>query len=449
MRGDARKHHAASVGYPYVDEDEDDPADLAETADPDQGASLLDVYFREMAGHALLKPEEEVKIAKAIQAAEVHTWEVALGLPEMVAAVLAVAGPELAAPAPTFPTLTSAADQVMQYPTVLSRKQRYQTAVRSAAKKLRALDLDRGAVDKVVAYLRGVTAPVSRDDTPDASGTASCGVASADAVTGSAWGAYLRSVRAAYAESSRLRDKFISANLRLVVSMAKRFNHSTNNSNGHSNGAMPLADLIQEGNLGLMHAVSRFDYKRGLRFSTYACWWIRHAIGRAVADKARTVRVPVRMLEVCGQLDRARQRLESDLDHTPTSEEIIAAAEVSPATAAVLEGCVIGQPVYVDKAIGESGDCTMLDMMVDPTSEEHNVEDDVAGRADVARMQRLMKRLSKLEVAVLESRFGLGDGKERTLRSIGKEYGLSRERIRQIQNDALERLKELMEDKDE
>lgn len=419
-------------GYPVVDDEDEDETDL----DPDPGGTLLDTYFKEMATHALLKPEEEIRMAKAIQATETRTWELVLGRPDLIVTALAAATPHLDAPAPTFPALTAAAEQLLQYPTVTSRKTRFQTAVRAAARKLRAADLDRKAADATVRELvRAATVVIPSD------------LAGAARLTDGA--GYIAAIRASHAESSRLRDKFIAANLRLVVSMAKRFNHSTNNSNGHSNGAMPLADLIQEGNLGLMHAVSRFDYKRGLRFSTYACWWIRHAIGRAVADKARTVRVPVRMLEVCGQMERARQRLESELDRTPTTEEIVAEAEVSPTTAEVLKGCVVGQPVYVDKAVGESGDCTMLDMMVDPESEDRNVEDDVTERVDVERMRRFMRKLSKLEVTVLEGRFGLGDGKERTLRSIGREYGLSRERIRQIQNDALERLKQMMEGSDE
>src|SRR5262249_20449763 len=149
-------------------------------------------------------------------------------------------------------------------------------------------DLDRVHIDNVIRELERGHARATRgeEDVPFA-----CG--------GNDFVAYLEGIRLAHRGGAALRDEFVRANLRLVVTMARRYDR----------GGSPLADLIQEGNLGLMHAVSRFDYRRGLRFSTYACWWIRHAIGRALADKARAVRIPVHMLEAQQQLEKVRQQL--------------------------------------------------------------------------------------------------------------------------------------------
>ncbi|HRC59237.1 MAG TPA: sigma-70 family RNA polymerase sigma factor, partial [Kofleriaceae bacterium] len=134
--------------------------------------------------------------------------------------------------------------------------------------------------------------------------------------------------------TSLLRDEFVRANLRLVVTMARRYDR----------GGMPLADLIQEGNLGLMHAVARFDYRRGLRFSTYACWWIRHAIGRALADKARAVRIPVHMLEAQQQLEKVRQSLVAELGRPPTPQELAKAARLPLAKLNQMHRYIMGSP---------------------------------------------------------------------------------------------------------
>jgi RNA polymerase primary sigma factor len=232
-----------------------------------------------------------------------------------------------------------------------------------------------------------------------------------------------------------LRDEFVRANLRLVVTMARRYDR----------GGMPLADLIQEGNLGLMHAVSRFDYRRGLRFSTYACWWIRHAIGRALADKARAVRIPVHMLEAQQQLEKVRQALVGELGRPPTPQELAKAARVPLAKLNQMHRYIMGQPMSLDRPVHDDDDRSFGDTMADPDSEEHSPADNLTTQTLTTQIKRLLHYLSPIEADVLTKRFGLGDDEERTFREIGDQYHLSRERIRQIQNSALDKLKRALE----
>src|SRR6185436_3142266 len=293
------------------------------------------------------------------------------------------------------------------------------SAAREAAVQLRALDLDRVHIDAVVRELyRSREAAIADVETWWTDG------ASKDA------GVYVDDVRQAHRDAMSLRDEFVRANLRLVVTMARRYDR----------GGMPLADLIQEGNLGLMHAVSRFDYRRGLRFSTYACWWIRHAIGRALADKARAVRIPVHMLEAQQQLEKVRQQLVGELGRPPTPQELAKAARVPLAKLNQMHRYIMGQPMSLDRPVHDDDDRSFGDTMADPETEEHSPADDLT-----TQVKRLLHHLSPIEADVLTKRFGLGDDEERTFREIGDQYHLSRERIRQIQNSALDKLKRALE----
>lgn len=386
----------------------------------------LAAYFRQLAEHELLTPEDERELSQGIEDTEIMTWERVFARPDVVAPLLALVEPNLEQPV-KFPKLLKQAEEMLK--TKKAQKDSKQlkklaACAKETAVQLRGLDLDRVHIDAVVRELyRAREAALAGADTWWTDG------ASKDA------GLYLDEVRQAYRDAANLRDEFVRANLRLVVTMARRYDR----------GGMPLADLIQEGNLGLMHAVSRFDYRRGLRFSTYACWWIRHAIGRALADKARAVRIPVHMLEAQQQLEKVRQQLVGELGRPPTPQELAKAARVPLAKLNQMHRYIMGQPMSLDRPVHDDDDRSFGDTMADPDTEEHSPADELTTQTLTSQVKRLLHHLSPIEADVLTKRFGLGDDEERTFREIGDQYHLSRERIRQIQNSALDKLKRALE----
>jgi RNA polymerase primary sigma factor len=386
----------------------------------------LAAYFRQLAEHELLTPEDERELSQGIEDTEILTWERVLSRADAVRPLLALVEPNLEQPV-KFPKLQKVLDDMLK--TKRARKddklvKKLHTAAKEAAVQLRALDLDRVHIDAVVRELyRAREAAIAGVETWWVDGAAK------DA------GVYVDEVRQAHRDAMSLRDEFVRANLRLVVTMARRYDR----------GGMPLADLIQEGNLGLMHAVSRFDYRRGLRFSTYACWWIRHAIGRALADKARAVRIPVHMLEAQQQLEKVRQALVGELGRPPTPQELAKAARVPLAKLNQMHRYIMGQPMSLDRPVHDDDDRSFGDTMADPDSEEHSPADNLTTQTLTSQIKRLLHYLSPIEADVLTKRFGLGDDEERTFREIGDQYHLSRERIRQIQNSALDKLKRALE----
>ncbi len=386
----------------------------------------LATYFRHLAEHELLTPEDERELSQGIEDTEILTWERVFSHPEACTAMLALIEPNLEQPV-KFPKLQKAVDDLL-----VSKKARKDPKLvkklavqaKECAPKFRALDLDRVHIDAVVREIyRAREAALAGGETWWIDG------ASKES------GTWADSVRQSHRDAGALRDEFVRANLRLVVTMARRYDR----------GGMPLADLIQEGNLGLMHAVSRFDYRRGLRFSTYACWWIRHAIGRALADKARAVRIPVHMLEAQQQLEKVRQTLVGDLGRPPTPQELAKAARVPLAKLNQMHRYIMGQPMSLDRPVHDDDDRSFGDTMADPDSEDHNPADEMTTATLTTQIKRLLHHLSPIEADVLTKRFGLGDDEERTFREIGDQYHLSRERIRQIQNSALDKLKRALE----
>ena len=386
----------------------------------------LAAYFRQLAEHELLSPEDERELSQGIEDTEVLTWERVLSRPEVVNHLLALIEPNLEQPV-KFPKLAKVLEEML-----VSKKARKEpklvkklaACAKESALQLRTLDLDRVHIDAVVRELDRARQAANAGD-----------ATWWDDATSKDAGVYMDDVRQAHRDAANLRDEFVRANLRLVVTMARRYDR----------GGMPLADLIQEGNLGLMHAVSRFDYRRGLRFSTYACWWIRHAIGRALADKARAVRIPVHMLEAQQQLEKVRQALVGELGRPPTPQELAKAARVPLAKLNQMHRYIMGQPMSLDRPVHDDDDRSFGDTMADPDSEEHSPEDNMTTETLTGQVKRLLHHLSPIEADVLTKRFGLGDDEERTFREIGDQYHLSRERIRQIQNSALDKLKRALE----
>jgi RNA polymerase primary sigma factor len=223
-----------------------------------------------------------------------------------------------------------------------------------------------------------------------------------------------------------LKDRVVRANLRLVVSVAKRYVYS----------GVPMLDLIQDGNIGLMRAVDRFDYRRGFRFSTFATWWIRQAISRGVADKGRTIRLPVHVVEALNRIGMAKYALAEELGRDPTRAELAARARLTPAR--LTEVLEAGLPtVDLDAPVGED---TALARFVADTRTA-SPEDAVVDQSLRTRAHELLRSLPARDRQVLAWRFGLDDGGGQTLEAIGRRLGLSRERVRQIERRALLQLR--------
>ena len=230
------------------------------------------------------------------------------------------------------------------------------------------------------------------------------------------------------AEANEAKKRLAEANLRLVVSIAKRY----------VGRGMQFLDLIQEGNLGLLKAVDKFDYTKGFKFSTYATWWIRQSITRSIADQARTIRIPVHMVETINRLVRTQRQMLQELGREPTPEEL--AERLDTPVARVRDIMQISQePVSFETPIGEEEDSHLGDFIQDDSSQVP--VDAAAERLLHEQLMNVINQLSDREQKVLKLRFGLVDGKPRTLEEVGKEFNVTRERIRQIEAKALRKLR--------
>jgi RNA polymerase primary sigma factor len=368
---------------------------------------VLRAYFAEMAKIDTLPIEQEQAAAREIESLEIALWRELLSVPSLHADVIAV----VRATAPRHLDVS-----FMKAPLTVDDE---------LAKQLRGVDDGRLVAAAVNAAL-------------------AARFARAEARRGVA---FKRRVRDAHFAREQARNTFVTANLRLVISIARKFN----------NGRLPLADLIQEGNIGLIRAVARYDLGKGTRFSTYASWWIRHAIGRALADKGRAIRLPVGIIAEQYRLRGAERKLAGELGREPTDNEVAARLKTTPERLLSLrlwcreDYLRLDHPHPIYKT-GSHGDKLLAEAIAEPeawsahqaSSDDESVAPHITSTEQdqtLAAVRSLIPTLKPIEADILRHRFNLDGGGELTLKEIGKRYELSRERIRQLQEQALDKLR--------
>jgi RNA polymerase primary sigma factor len=354
----------------------------------------LSEYLSSLGRIPLLTAEDEVRLASTLRDAEVACWCRLLRVPEAVAAVLE---------AERLQGATSTLGRLA----VLHERGGSDDEIVEIAEALRELDDDRQLVEAVLAVVDSVCA--RRPGACD-----------------------LQAARRERRRAVDIRNTFVRSNLRLVVSVARRFHHYR----------MPLIDLIQEGNLGLIKSVHRFDHRKGFRFSTYAHWWIRQAIERAIMNKGAQVRLPVHVFDARREVAKVTRELTHSLGREPDFAELAKALQLPEEKLHELLAAVPREPQSLDDPIGDDEDRTLAEAIA---SEGPSPDEQVIALDEQHRVKRLLTRLSPMEIDIITRRYGLKHDDDETLEEIGRSYRLSRERVRQIQVQGLRKIQRCVE----
>ncbi|MBN2526717.1 MAG: sigma-70 family RNA polymerase sigma factor [Deltaproteobacteria bacterium] len=397
----------------FTDSNFGDDDSRAKTWSNSKHDPTLSKYFSELASHKMLTCDEEIEEAKKLADLEINRWCITFRefelVPQMIEDVQACFEPE---------QTVEGLDKLKKYATKLNDKNpsvnqrnRYKKMVEEVAPRLHEQDLKR---DFIQAAHRVVQATLRNPETQK----------------DKRWQTLAQETEQLATRIRMTKHAFIRANLRLVVSIARRYDK----------GQMPLIDLVQEGNLGLIKAVERFDYKRGFRFNTYASWWIRHAIGRALADKGQAVRVPVHALDAQQRLGRAVDAITLRLGRTPTEEELVEETGINSRKLKKVQKHKLALIASLDKEISSADNRKYIDLLAD-----ENIKtpfESAMLSAWEQNMNSVLEILSPIERTIVRWRYGLdNNGEEMTLKEIGNHYNLSRERIRQIQEQALKKIR--------
>jgi RNA polymerase primary sigma factor len=410
------------------------------------GDSMLARYFREMATHHVMGHEEELATAMEVEQAEVAYWVALFAhLPaaELLLEALVKELPtgEDAITLPQIAEMEKILKPTKKGRTRLSREQekKWTTLTTALGRAIRLADSDRlwiARLEEISRSFGEVELPEEEEQGPVSTNDVNepVSVRSQQFMLTPAYDKWIARIAEANARSRTVKNKFVKANLRLVVSIARRYNR----------GRLPLIDLIQEGNIGLMKAVERFDHTRGYRFSTYASWWIRHAISRALADKGRAVRIPVHMLDTHNRVQRATQAVLARTGRDPTLDELERETGIPQEKLDKVKGSWAETPFSLDRPVGDEDGRKFIDFLQDenaPTPYDRLVNERWGDE-----VRRLLGTLTPIESRIIRWRFGLDDEDELTLKEIGDKYNLSRERIRQLQEQALGKIRKHMRD---